>query len=85
FARHFATSKTLTMFVPFSMTVPFLTLSQNAEFVFELAFALYAKRLTVCVSGGGAGVDKTPRPRFCSGVDKARKCRRIPTVHCTLC
>jgi len=44
-----------------------------------------AQRPTVCVSGGGAGVDKTPRPRFCSGVEKARKCRRIPTVHCTLC
>jgi hypothetical protein len=43
------------MFVSFSMTVPFLTLSQNAEFVFELAFALYAKRLTVCVTRAGAG------------------------------
>jgi hypothetical protein len=43
------------MFVPFSMTVPFLTLSQNAEFVFELAFALYAKRLTACVSGVWVG------------------------------
>jgi hypothetical protein len=32
------------------MTVPFLTLSQNAEFVFELAFALYAKRLTVALA-----------------------------------
>jgi hypothetical protein len=37
------------------------------------------------VTGAGAGVDKTPRSGFCSGVDKARKCRRIPTVHYTLC
>jgi hypothetical protein len=41
--------------------------------------------LTVSVSGGGAGVDKIPRAGFCSGVEKARKCRGIPTVHCTLC
>jgi len=29
----------------------------RAEFSFALAFALYAKRLTVCVTGAGAGVD----------------------------
>jgi len=46
---------------------------------------LQGRWLTVCVSGGGAGVDKTPGAGFRSGVDKARKCRRIPTVHCTLC
>jgi len=39
------------------MTVPFLMLSQNAELAFALAFALYAKRLTVCVSRWWAGRD----------------------------
>ena len=32
-------------------------LSQNAELAFALAFALYAKRLTVCVTCVWAGVD----------------------------
>jgi hypothetical protein len=41
--------------------------------------------LTVCVTCGWAGVDKTLRAGFCSGVDKARKWRRIPPVKCTLC
>jgi len=36
-------------------------------------------------TGGGAGIDKTPRAGFYSGVEKARKCRRFPTVHCALC
>ena len=40
---------------------------------------------TVCVTCGWAGVDKTPRAGFCSGVENARKCRRIPPVKCTLC
>ncbi len=40
-------------------------------------------RSTVCVTCGWAGVDKTSRAGFCSGVEKARKCRRIPPVQCT--
>jgi hypothetical protein len=33
---------------------------------------------TVCVSGGGAGVDKTPRAGFCSGVEKSPKMPHNP-------
>ncbi len=38
----------------------------------------------VCVTCGWAGRDKTSRAGFCSGVEKARKYRRIPPVKCTL-
>ena len=41
--------------------------------------------LTARVTCGWAGVDKTPRAGFCSGVENARKWRRIPPVKCTLC
>ena len=41
------------------------------------------QRLTVCVTCGWAGVDKTPRAGFCLGVENARKWRRIPPVKCT--
>jgi len=41
--------------------------------------------LTARVTCGWAGVDKTPRAGFCSGVEKARKWRGIPPVKCTLC
>jgi len=56
--------------------------SAPAPSLFQSSFYL---RPTVCVSGGGAGGDKTPRAGFRLGVEKARKCRRIPTVRCTLC
>ena len=40
---------------------------------------------TARVTCGWAGRDKTLRAGFCSGVENARKCRRIPPVKCTLC
>ena len=52
---------------------------------YGFAFALWLCHPTVCVTCGWAGVDKTPRAGFCSGVENARKCRRIPPVKCTLC
>ena len=56
---------------------------QNIQTHYDLA--MESEHGTVCVTRKWAGVDKTPRPRFCSGVEKARKCRRIPLVGCTLC
>jgi hypothetical protein len=50
---------------------------------FQITYGM--SRLTVCVTCGWAGVDKTSRAGFCLGVDKARKWRRIPPVKCTLC
>jgi len=41
---------------------------------------------TACVSGWRAGVDKTPRAGFCSGVEKCLKMAQNPTrqVHALL-
>ncbi len=49
--------------------------------VFQLTYSP-----TVCVTCGWAGVDKTPRPRFCSGVGKSPKMPQNPTrqVHALL-
>jgi hypothetical protein len=58
---------------------------RNLRIKYGFAFALRHCQPTVCVTGGWAGVGKTPRAGFCSGVENARKWRRIPPVKCTLC
>jgi hypothetical protein len=39
---------------------------------------LQGKRPTVCISGGGAGVDKTPRAGFSLGIEKIPKMPQNP-------
>ena len=54
-------------------------------FVFKASY--FARGgLTVCVTCGWAGVDKTPRAGFCSGVEKSPKMPQNPTrqVHALL-
>ena len=70
---------------PFPAPVRWVGRIPSAHCALTIHSHVSARHLTVCVSGGGAGVDKTSRAEFRLGVEKARKCRRIPTVRCTLC
>ena len=64
--------------------------NSNTKQIYQKTGFVFSRQcLTDCVTCGWAGVDNVReqdcRVAACSGVDKARKWRRIPPVKCTLC